>query len=230
MASVFKSAMFILIPAGGAGTRCGGDVKKQFLKLGGNSLLRRTLMVFLALPPVKQIVVALPEGDLPQVARELDCERVTCVAGGLNRAASVKNALDALGYAADDDAVLVHDAVRPLVTVELIIRVYDAVMTHGAAVPVLPMADTVKEIHDGCVIKTVDRTLMARAQTPQGARCGLLRQAYAKYGGDLNSVTDESMLLESAGIKVVTVVGDPANIKVTTPFDLKMAEALRTLS
>lgn len=221
-----KSNVYVLIPAGGSGTRFGGATKKQFLILHGQTLLMRSLKTFLECPEVKQIVVAMPADELRVAQSSSPEDRVICVVGGENRAASVKKAFLALPPCAADDVILIHDAVRPLVSADLIQRVIHGVIKNGTALPVVPVTDTIKEVLADHVVRTCDRALLRAAQTPQGVRYGILQDTYKKIGDDLTLATDEAMLLEQAGHKVYTVVGDVRNIKVTTPFDLKVAELL----
>ncbi len=151
--------------------------------------------------------------------------KVTAVVrGGEMRQDSVANGVEALDPA-DDDIVLVHDGARPLVTQDLIERVLEAARTTGAAIPGLPLEDTIKEAEAGRVVRTVPRERLVRVQTPQGFSAGLLRRALdaAKTAG--LAATDEAALLESLGLPVTIVPGDPRNLKITSPLDLTAAEA-----
>lgn len=223
---VFEKSLSVILPAGGIGIRFGGDVKKQFLKLRGETVLNRTIEAFLAIPEVTLIVVALPEDEIDAQARSLAHDKVAYVRGGANRAESVRRGFAALQNLAEDAAVLVHDAVRPLVSAELIRRVAAGATENGTALPVVTVTDTIKKIEAGRVTATVDRSSLGAAQTPQGARYDVFKKAYAVVGTDLSAITDEAMLWEKAGIPVFTVEGERENVKVTTPFDLKMAEAI----
>lgn len=226
MADRLQNKIAVLIPAGGLGVRFGGGVKKQFLTLRGETILIRTIKAFLAVPQVERIVVALPEDEISAQTAAFRHDKVTYVGGGGCRAKSVLNAYSALEGARDDAVILVHDAVRPLVSEELILRVAEGAAKNGTALPVVSVTDTVKKVEAGRVTATVDRTCLGAAQTPQGARYGVFREAYAVVGEALSSMTDESMLWESAGIPVFTVEGERTNVKVTTPFDLNLAEAI----
>lgn len=218
--------MSVILPAGGMGVRFGGGVKKQFLTLRGETILVRTIKAFLAVPEVERIVVALPEDEIEAQTVAFRHDKVTYVVGGGCRAKSVRKAFLALKGSRDGDLVLVHDAVRPLVSFDLIRRVAECAEKNGTALPVVAVTDTIKKIDAGRVTRTVDRAGLGAAQTPQGARYGIFREAYAAVGDALSSLTDESMLWESAGIPVFTVDGDRANVKVTTPFDLSVAEVI----
>jgi 2-C-methyl-D-erythritol 2,4-cyclodiphosphate synthase/2-C-methyl-D-erythritol 4-phosphate cytidylyltransferase len=199
-------------------------------------VLDRTLAAFDEHPGIDLIVVAGSEGDLERMrAATARFEKVfALVPGGATRSQSVHNGLNALP--ADAEIVLVHDAARPLVSSGLISRVIEAVREHGAAVPGLPVSDTVKRADaSGRIWGTVSRTEtlpggvvagLTAVQTPQGARVSLLRQAYERFPFDRAEPTDEANLLEEGlAARVVVVAGDATNVKITRPEDLAMAEA-----
>lgn len=214
---------YAIIPAAGLSERFGGQ-KKQFVALGGKSLLERVVDVFLKVELFEKIVVCLPKGD--QFVRGTP-PSVEFVAGGASRAESVKNGFDHLSPV-DDDVVLIHDAARPLIDAELIRKVAEETKTKKAVIPVVSISDTVKEVMDGHVLRTVDRKSLFAVQTPQGFSCALLSKVY-KSNPDLGAqTTDEAMLVESLGYKVCVVEGQRTNIKVTTPEDLRLAEILIT--
>jgi 2-C-methyl-D-erythritol 4-phosphate cytidylyltransferase len=212
----------VVIPAAGAGRRMGGR-KKPFLALRGEPLLQHALRPFLTHPAVTALRVALsPDdaSDCPGWLRELD-PRLALVAGGTSRAASVRAALEALP---DVDVVLVHDAVRPLVTHAIIDRCIGAVGTGTGAVAGWPASDTLKEVDDDRrVLATPDRSRLWHAQTPQAFPAELLRCAYAAWDG--REVTDDGALVEMVGGTVLMVEGSATNLKVTSPEDLAVAEA-----
>src|SRR6185369_2195787 len=147
------------------------------------------------------------------------------VPGGMTRADSVKRGLMAI-RAATAEIVAVHDGVRPFVTVEEIDATVAAARTDGAAILVAPVTDTIKQVNDQRIVKTLDRGELRRALTPQCFRYELLRQAYQAADITDPSVTDESVLLETLGIPVSIVEGSPRNIKITTVEDLTSAEAI----
>lgn len=211
----------VVIPAAGAGRRMGGR-KKPFLALRGEPLLQHALRPFLTHPAVTALRVALsPDdaSDCPGWLRELD-PRLALVAGGTSRAASVRAALEALP---DVDVVLVHDAVRPLVTHAIIDRCIGAVDTGTGAVAGWPASDTLKEVDDDRrVLATPDRSRLWHAQTPQAFPAELLRRAYAAWDG--REVTDDGALVEMVGGSVLMVEGSATNLKVTRPEDLAVAE------
>ncbi len=220
-------SVWAVVPAAGTGERLGAGRPKALVELGGRPMVLWCLRA-LAEGGVVGVVVAGP-GDAAgaaALAASLEAEDlpvpVVVVAGGVDRTASVRAALARV----PDDAtvVLVHDAARPLVPVEVVRRVVAAV-TSGAAgvVPALPVVDTVKQVMGDRVHATVDRGDLVTVQTPQGFRAGVLRSAYA---GAVSSATDDAGLVEAAGERVVVVAGDPAAFKVTRPLDLLLAESL----
>ncbi len=228
-------AVFVILPAAGIGTRMAassGGAPKQFLSLGGLPILVHSLRAFLSVPRVSGVYVAVrePEGER---LRELLAEhgladRIQVVNGGDVRQESVANALAALPSNADDDIVLVHDAVRPLIDAATIERTIEAIERHGAAIVGMPAVDTIKQVErtaDGALITaTIPRELIVHAQTPQGALVPLMRRAFAEAAADEFTGTDESSLLERAGVPVHVVPGSARNLKVTQPGDLEIAE------
>ena len=204
---------------------------KQFLSIGGVPVLVHCLRAFVAVPRVAEILVAVRAPEMERVSAlvaQYGLEgRVRVVEGGENRQGSVSHALAALG-GSEDDVVLVHDAVRPLIDEATIERTIDAVEKHGAAIVGLPAVDTIKQVErtaDGAIVtSTIPRERVVHAQTPQGARFGLLRRAFAEAEGDEFTGTDEASLLERAGIEVSVVAGSNRNFKITQPGDLELAE------
>ncbi|MPZ65885.1 MAG: 2-C-methyl-D-erythritol 4-phosphate cytidylyltransferase [Pseudonocardiaceae bacterium] len=223
-----------LVPAAGRGLRLGADVPKAFARLRGRSLLSHAVGGLLGSGCVDRVVVAVgaDDGALAEAALgdvtsqdaspQLVRQRVRLVIGGSERIDSVRAALDVVGGA---EVILVHDAARCLVPLSVIRSVVEAVRAgHHAVIPVLPVADTVKQVDDsGVVIATVDRTALRVVQTPQAFEAGLLRRAYADAGG---LATDDAGLVERLGQTVTTVPGHPHAFKITTAFDLTVAEAL----
>jgi len=227
-------SVFVILPAAGMGTRMAsvGPSPKQFLSLAGAPILLHSLRAFLAVPRISAIYVAVREPEQHRVA-ELIAEhhlsdKVTVVTGGDSRQDSVANALAALPSTNDDDIVLVHDAVRPLIDSETITRAIDMIEKHGAAIVGMPAVDTIKQVErtsDGALItSTIPRERVVHAQTPQGARVPLMRRAFAEAAADEFIGTDESSLLERANIPVYVVPGSSRNFKVTQPGDLEVAE------
>ncbi len=216
--------MAALVPAAGRGVRLGAGVPKAFASLCGRPLLRHAVDGLLDSGCVDRVVIAVgaADGALAETALEGVCARLDVVIGGQQRSDSVRVALDAVD---DADVVLVHDAARCLVPAAVIRAVVEAVRAgHGAVVPVLPVTDTVKQVDDsGVVIATVERAALRVVQTPQGFEAGLLRRAYATADA---TATDDAGLVERLGETVTTVPGHPHAFKITTAFDLAVAEAL----
>jgi 2-C-methyl-D-erythritol 4-phosphate cytidylyltransferase len=204
---------------------------KQFLSIGGVPVLVHCLRAFAGVGRVAEILVAVRAAEMERVTALVAeyglSTKVRVVEGGENRQGSVANALAALDCA-DDDVVLVHDAVRPLIDGATIDRTIDAVEKHGAAIVAMPAVDTIKQVErtaDGAIVtSTVPRERVVHAQTPQGARCGLMKQAFDEAAADEFAGTDESSLLERAEIQVWVVAGSARNFKITQPGDLELAE------
>ena len=214
-----------MIAAAGSGERLGIDRPKAFAALGGRPLLAESLDRLDRCELVDAIVVAAPSGwEEPSIllAEELAASKVVaCVTGGATRAGSVAAALAEVPEEAL--VVLVHDAARPLLDQAVVERLL-APLGEGfdGAVPVQPVADTLKRVRDGAVTETVDRDGLATAQTPQAFLAPVLRRA---FGGDLTGATDCASLVERIGGRVAVVDGDPRLLKVTTPADLALVES-----
>jgi 2-C-methyl-D-erythritol 4-phosphate cytidylyltransferase len=235
----------VIIPAAGLGTRMGpvpGGPKdkrerpipsKQFTELGGVPVLIRTLRKFAEVDAVGGIWIALRENEMAEFRGRLESEapatkkKVQIVAGGEHRQQSVANALNTLKAAADD-IVLVHDAVRPFVTEEIIREVIAAAEKYGAAIAGMPAVDTVKQVErtaEGALIKsTIPRAGVVMAQTPQGFRYSVIKKAFDEAAADGFMGTDEASLVERSGHDVAVVMGSPRNIKITAPGDMELAE------
>ncbi len=217
----------VVIPAAGQGTRMGTETPKQWLDLGGAPVLVRTLEALAAHPAVGCVVLAVsPDPDaVRDVWRHLQAAppelSLRVVTGGATRRASVEAALDALPSSAR--VVLVHDAVRPFVPLRLLDEVIAAVRAHGAAVPAVPVADTLRRADGGTFGETVDREGVYAVQTPQGFDVDLLRRAFAALP---DATTDDAALVAALGAPVRLVPGDRRNLKLTTPDDLALARAL----
>ncbi len=198
---------------------------KVTARIGDRPLLAWTLAAIAAAPGIERVVLAVAPDRLAETtgAAWLPPCVVAVVAGGTRRQESVAAAFEALG-APDDRVVLIHDGARPAVSPGLVEAVAVATAAHGAAIPVMGVAETVKRIADGVVVETVDRSSLATAQTPQGVHAGSLRAAWAAFPpGGPREFTDEAGLLEAARIPVHAIPGEPTNIKVTVPADLERA-------
>jgi 2-C-methyl-D-erythritol 4-phosphate cytidylyltransferase len=219
-------ATWALVAAAGAGERLGVDRPKAFAPLAGRPLLASSLERLDACPWIDAIVVAAPRGwEEPSIllAEELATTKVVaCVTGGASRAESVAAAVREVPEEAF--VVLVHDAARPLLDDAVVERVLEPLARgFDGAVPVLAVSDTLKRVESGEVVETVPREGVVRAQTPQAFLADVLRRAVA---GDLADATDCGSLVERAGGRVAAVDGDPRLVKVTTPEDLALVEAL----
>ena len=209
-----------LIVAAGKGERLGGDVPKQYRSIGGKPVLRWAVEAMASGASIDQIRVVIGPGqeELAEAAlKGLDVD--TLIEGGAERSDSVRNGLHAIG----DGTVLVHDAARPFCPPAVVDRLLSALEGHDGAVPVLPVADTLV-LGDATLETPVDRTRLLRVQTPQAFHVEDLICAYEEAGRA--SATDESTVMLAAGLKVVTVEGDPMLEKLTTPADWDRAEAI----
>ncbi|HEX6189280.1 MAG TPA: 2-C-methyl-D-erythritol 4-phosphate cytidylyltransferase [Pyrinomonadaceae bacterium] len=219
-----------IVVAAGKGTRLGGARPKQFLELRGVPVIIHTLRQFERCQEINEVITVLPAQDtagFASLTKQFEIKKAgRAVAGGATRAQSVRNGLNAI---ADADIVAVHDGVRPFVTPEEIDQVVAAAREKGAAVLTSPVADTIKRVQDGRIIKTVARAELRRALTPQCFRFAILKRAYETLD-ELEStgleVTDDSFLVERIGIAPTAVNGSARNIKITNEEDLKQAEAL----
>ena len=219
-----------IIPAAGLGLRLGGETPKAFREVGGESLLVHAVRGLKAATAADLVccVVAVPAGTEDAVLKELEPyagdTRLLVVAGGIERADSVRAALE-LVPVDGIDCVLVHDAARAFVPASVVERVVAAVRAGAAAVvPVVPVTDTIKRVSpDGEVVDTPDRSTLVAVQTPQGFDPVVLRRAHA---AGVVGATDDAMMCERLGVTVVTVEGSEEAFKVTRPRDLLLAEAL----
>jgi 2-C-methyl-D-erythritol 4-phosphate cytidylyltransferase len=208
----------------------GGSVPKQFLSIGGEPLIVQSLRTLQAAPVVGQIILAVPLADIEYCEREIVLRhrftKVTkVVAGGAERQDSVRHALAQIP--SGTDIVLIHDAVRPFVTRRMIEEVVAASWKEGAAIVALPMRDTVKQVRtDGMIERTVDRTPLWLAQTPQAFRRDWIETAHRNAHAEGVRATDDAFLVEWLGYSVAVVEGSGENIKVTRPEDLVIGEAI----
>jgi 2-C-methyl-D-erythritol 4-phosphate cytidylyltransferase/2-C-methyl-D-erythritol 2,4-cyclodiphosphate synthase len=217
-----------VIPAAGKGHRLGELIPKAFVELRGVPLLGFSLSAFDAAQIVREIVVAVPPGDREKaesVAREFVSRKTVCVVeGGETRRDSVRSGLGRIGSATE--VVVVHDAARPFVALELIDECARSAIEHGAVTTAHGVSDTVKRVRDGVVQETPDRDSLFFTQTPQAFRKDLLLSAHDHSRNRGISVTDDAVLLERLGYPVRTVDSPETNMKVTTPLDLELAGRL----
>jgi 2-C-methyl-D-erythritol 4-phosphate cytidylyltransferase len=212
-----------IIPAAGSGVRLGADIPKAFLELGGLSLLTRSALTMSTVADI--LIIAAPVDGLDEASAQVaqvDAE-IHIVAGGEHRQESVANALRMVPD--DVSIVLVHDAARPLVPIEVTQNVVAAIRGGAkAAIPVLPIVDTIKRVNNqGIAIETVDRNQLRRVQTPQGFDRATLDLAYRNPEV---VATDDAGLMDALGIPVVTVAGDERSLKITTMADVQHALSL----
>jgi 2-C-methyl-D-erythritol 4-phosphate cytidylyltransferase len=223
MSSAATGRVAAIIPAAGSGVRLGADIPKAFLELGGLSLLTRSALAMSTVADV--LIIAAPVDGLDEASAQLaqvDAE-IHIVAGGEHRQESVAKALRMVP--ADVSIVLVHDAARPLVPIEVSQNVVAAIRAGAkAAIPVLPLVDTIKRVNNnGIAIETVDRNQLRRVQTPQGFDRATLDLAYQNPEV---VATDDAGLMDALGIPVVTVAGDERSLKITTMADVQHALSL----
>ncbi len=217
-----------IIVAGGSGTRFGAQLPKQFLELGGKPILMRTIEAFDGnCDGAVDVIVTLPMGQM-ELWQAL-CNRYgfavphRVAPGGQTRWHSVKNALDSIGDIAGVDIIAVHDGVRPLATAGLINRILEAARQDGAAIPVVMLNDSVRQVV-GKTSHALDRSSLRAVQTPQAFDARLLLEAYAQPFDP--TFTDDASVVERLGHSVTLVEGEAANLKITRPMDLALAEYL----
>jgi 2-C-methyl-D-erythritol 4-phosphate cytidylyltransferase len=215
-----------IVVAAGSGTRLGMG-SKALVSLGGKRLLAWSLELFLGLQEIDKVVVVGPPAALEVVGLEVEAQRpskpVAICPGGQTRQLSVRAGL---GQAAGCDHVLVHDAARPLASPALVRRVLAAAVEFGAAIPGLPPRDAVKRVEAGRLVESLDRSLLLLAQTPQGFRYQLIERAHFEAADAGVVGDDDAQLVAASGHPVTVVEGEPRNIKLTTPEDLVLLEAL----
>jgi 2-C-methyl-D-erythritol 4-phosphate cytidylyltransferase len=218
-----------IVAAAGQGRRLGGRRAKQFLELAGVPIIIHTLRRFEQCASIHEVVVVLPQADAAgflALAGKYGLRKLArVVAGGQTRAESVWRGLQHI-RPATAEVVAVHDGVRPFVTPEEISRTVEAARACGASILVAPVVDTIKEVRDGAVTRTVPRGQLRRALTPQCFQYGVLRRAYEQARSMGEDITDDSLLVEQMGLAVTTVEGDARNIKITRPEDVALAEIL----
>ncbi len=220
-----------IVVAAGSGRRMGDGVPKPYRCLGGLPILGRTLEIFRQSASIEEIILVVAAGAMNACRREVITplgmeDHVRMVAGGSQRQESVFAGLEAC-RGRDDDVVLIHDGVRPLVTVDLLRTCLAKAADHGACIPAVPSADTLKQARpDGRIIKTLPRDAVWQAQTPQGFRLALIRAAHRKARQEGFRGTDDAQLVERLGKPVHITPGSRTNIKITCPEDLVLAEAI----
>lgn len=226
--------VFALIPAAGMGKRMGASINKQYLQLDGLPIVARTIAVFEQLPLIEAIYLVIPEAEIPYCREHVVAAggfgKVNeIVPGGKERQNSVLNGLRAMRpHLCDQDVVVIHDGVRPLITPELLSESIEVACCNDGALVAVPAKDTIKTVRDGIVIDTPDRESLWQAQTPQTFRFGTIYAAHLAAERDGFIGTDDASLVERSGGAVRIVRGDYRNIKITTPEDLVLAESFLT--
>jgi 2-C-methyl-D-erythritol 4-phosphate cytidylyltransferase/2-C-methyl-D-erythritol 2,4-cyclodiphosphate synthase len=216
------ASTYALIVAAGRGTRFGGTLPKQYLALGGTSVLRHAVAAFAAHPRVAGVLVAIRPEDRALFDHAVSGLSVLApVPGGAERQDSVRLGLEGLA-AHKPDRVLIHDGARPFPDAALIDRVIDGLDRASAAIPGLALGDTIKRVENGHIAETVDRLQLWRAQTPQGFHFDAILAAHRQMAGHV--LTDDAAVAEAAGIAPLIVAGSEENLKVTTTEDLAAAE------
>lgn len=221
-----------IIPAAGSGNRFGGQIPKQFVEIAGAPIIVHTLRRFDECDEIGAIIVALRPEEIERFERSFSSrgirKPVRLVGGGGERGDSILNALEVAGEF-QPEIVAVHDAVRPFVTPSQIAAVVARARQIGAAILALPATDTIKEVENDLIQRTIDRRRIWRAQTPQAFRYDLLLRANEEArAANLPSAmaTDDAFLVERLGSPVAVVEGSAGNIKITTPEDLALAEKI----
>lgn len=224
------SRFAVILPAAGQSSRFGGERKKPFVALDGRPVWLRAAEAFWNRPDVSRVYVVISPGDRDDFRQlfgaHLAFANAELVDGGAERFESVANALARVP--SEVEFVAVHDAVRPLVTQSLVDAVFRAAQEHGAAMPAVPVADTLKQVDAQTqhITGTVPRAGLWQAQTPQVFRRDWLCAAYANRGSLAAAITDDAQLIEAVGHSVLVVPGAPTNFKITTKDDLELADAV----
>lgn len=220
-----------IIVAAGQGLRMGGSISKQYLPLDGVPILRRTLSVFTRSGLFEEIILVVAEADRAycrRMMRGLPAAEaaIRIVAGGRDRQTSVFNGLEG-SCGQEEDAVLIHDGVRPFVSSAVLARCLAAAHAGGACIAAVRASDTLKEAgSDGGITRTLPRDTVWLAQTPQGFRLAVIRAAHRQARAEGFAATDDAQLVERMGHPVTIVPGSRINIKITTPEDMPLAEAI----
>lgn len=219
----------LIVPAAGTGSRLDSTIPKQFIPLAGKPMLMHTMEAFGEAIPDLDIIVVLPEDHIDLWKSLCDDfafhlrHRITI--GGPTRFHSVKNGVESIHD--EEGLVGIHDGARPFVEKKLILQSFSAAEEHGAAIPVIPLTDSIRRLSNDGQSIMVNRDEYRAIQTPQCFRLNVLRDAYSRIAQD-DSLTDDASVVERAGYKVHLVMGDPENFKVTTPLDLNLAEMILT--
>lgn len=219
------SKTHVIIVGGGVGQRMQSKQPKQFLPVKDKSILQHTLEAFHAFDPTYSYTVVLPHENIDFWKNHVGIKKINIshhvISGGEERFHSVKNALNSIALSSNDDVVMVHDAVRPFVSKQTLKNCWNGLKEKGNAVPAIEVNDSIRVI-TAMGSESINRAMVRRIQTPQCFRLADLKKAYDQPYNP--KFTDDASVAESIGIKINLVEGNPENIKITTPFDLKLAE------
>lgn len=217
------SNVAVILGAGNS-TRMKSEKSKLLLDISGKTVIERSVNAFLEVSDVDEVIVTVREQDLEEFAKLLNDDRVTFVIGGSTRQQSVKNAVETVE---DADMIIIHDGARPLVRTEDIENVIIAAKAYNAAAVGVTVKDTIKVVDkDNMVVHTPDRSTLFAVQTPQVFDFELYKASLEKAEREHKDYTDDCQLVENNSAKVKMVVGDYSNIKITTPDDIPMAQAI----
>lgn len=223
-------SVVVIIVAAGKGTRMGSDIPKQYLVVDEKVILDKTIEQFEKNNKIDNIIVVVNSEDLEFVKKNITYERpmvTKVVAGGAERINSVFNGLLSIEKDMEDSIVLIHDGVRPFASQKLINNCIESAYEYGACVPVIDLVDTVKQVtKDNLIKKTIDRNKYKAVQTPQGFKYEVIKKCYEMAICDNIKATDDSSIVENYGYNVKAIPGLQKNIKITTQFDLKVAELI----
>lgn len=215
-----------IIVAAGSGSRMKSSKNKLLLPLGEKTVIERTVKTFEDIPQIGEIIVVCREEELETMSSILPGEKITFVIGGKTRQESVKNAVETIDPD-ECETVIIHDGARPLVTKEEILETLEEAKRTGAAATGVFVKDTIKVINDDYVVTdTPDRTKLVAIHTPQIFNLKLYLKAVEKAAMQKKDFTDDCKLLENIGVPVSVVIGEYGNIKITTPEDIPMAQAI----
>lgn len=224
-----NSNITAIIVAAGIGKRFGSDLPKQFLYIKNKPILQLCLEKFLSVERINTIILVAHQDYFDQTKNILHTlntsKKIEITIGGKERQDSVWNGINE-ALKSSPDIILVHDAVRPLVSSKLINNIIDATIKYSAAIPAIPVKDTIKVCEGEFLVQTLNRNLIYAVQTPQGFETSLLTSAYKKAFEEEYYSTDDASLVERLGIKIKLVEGEHNNIKITTKEDLEFAEVI----
>ncbi len=225
---MISTPLYAIIVAGGSGTRMNSDIPKQFLSIAGKPILMHTIDAFRNWNKSVKIILVLPQNQMTMweklcLEHDFEYSTIDIALGGSNRFESVKNGL--LHVVGNDGLVAIHDGVRPLVSSNIIAESYTTALEKGNAIVAVPLKDSVRKI-SGSENISVNRDDYQLVQTPQTFLVAQLKNAFEKTNSDANNFTDDASVVENMGLKINLINGSYENIKVTTPEDLLVAEAL----